>query len=129
VIPIFAEALRCGRQPVIYGDGEQSRGFIYVGDVAEANIRAAILKGAAGHVINLGADVSTTINQVLDDLERQSGIRIEPEHRPARAGDVRDSLADMRKAWDVLRFRTMTSFDEGIRLTLGSVPAVSATAA
>lgn len=120
VVPLFLHALETRHRPVIYGDGEQSRGFIYVGDVVEANMLASRSDAAVGQVINLGSPTSITINQVLDVMEEQTGSRIVPEHRPARTGDVRDSMADMTRARHLLGFAPKTSFADGVRTILGA---------
>jgi UDP-glucose 4-epimerase len=97
VIPIFAERALSGRDLVVFGDGEQTRDFVHVRDVADANVAAAEQAEVAG-VFNLGSATSVTINWLAAKVVELSGNSVGLTHGPERAGDVRDSLADTSKA-------------------------------
>ena len=119
VISRFIFALEAGESPTIYGDGEQSRDFTYVGNAVDANLLAAEAPDASGKVFNVANGKSITINEVLDVLKRLTGRNeIKAEYAPARLGDVRDSLADLQAATAVLGFEPKVGLEEGLRLTL-----------
>ncbi|HHW13716.1 MAG TPA: SDR family oxidoreductase [Firmicutes bacterium] len=119
VIPKFIRAALTGREPVVYGDGEQSRDFIFVEDVAEANFLAAIHpESLRGQAFNLGGGRQWTLHQVLQTLETILGRPIHHRHDAPRAGEVRHSLADISRAKQVLGFRPGHSFAEGLRATV-----------
>jgi len=118
VIPNFITALLEGRPPVVFGDGEQSRDFTYVGNVVEGNVLAMTAEGAAGKTLNMAAGDRTTLNQLLDHLRRLIGSDVEPRYEPTRLGDVKHSQADVSAAERVLGFRPLVSVEEGLRLTL-----------
>jgi len=96
-IPIFAFRLLTGCPIVIFGDGEQTRDFVSVADVVQANIRAALQPGLRG-AFNIGSGARTTVNAIVAKLARLSGLQPEIEYGPPRAGDVRDSQADIGAA-------------------------------
>lgn len=121
VVPRFLAALEAGEAPTIYGDGEQSRDFVFVEDVVNANLLAARTAGAVGKVFNVASGRSVTVNQVLDALMMLTGRYVRPVHEPARAGDIRHSLADVSEARTGLGFIAKTSFDEGLAHTVGGV--------
>jgi UDP-glucose 4-epimerase len=119
VISRFISALLSGESPVIFGDGEQSRDFTYVANVVEANLRAAETKDGIGQVINIGNGERTTLNELLSQLKTLTGrTEIEVEHLPTRAGDVRDSLADITRAREFLGFEPRVGLREGLQLTI-----------
>ena len=119
VISRFISALLSGESPVIFGDGEQSRDFTYVANVVEANLRAAETKDGIGQVINIGNGERTTLNELLSQLKTLTGrTEIEVEHLPTRAGDVRDSLADITRAREFLGFEPRIGLREGLQLTI-----------
>ncbi len=117
VIPRFISAVLKGQAPVVYGDGEQSRDFIYVSDVVESNLLAATIPEAAGQVINIGTGKKTTINRLLAELERLIERPIHPRHEAPRPGDVRESLADISLMRAILGYEPTISFAEGLALT------------
>ncbi|HEX4148119.1 MAG TPA: NAD-dependent epimerase/dehydratase family protein, partial [Pirellulales bacterium] len=119
VIPLFFAALLAGRRPVIYGDGGQSRDFVYVGNVVDANLLAADAPGAAGKVFNVGAGISATLLELLDSLNGLLSTDIEPIFEAARAGDVRESLADLQQSRQWLQYAPRVSLGEGLRRSLG----------
>jgi len=119
VISRFISALLSGERPVIFGDGEQSRDFTYVANVVEANLRAAETRTGIGRVINIGNGERTTLNELLSQLKALTGrTEIEVEHLPTRAGDVRDSLADITRAREFLGFEPRIGLREGLQLTI-----------
>jgi UDP-N-acetylglucosamine/UDP-N-acetyl-alpha-D-glucosaminouronate 4-epimerase len=117
VLSLFNAALRGGAQPTIYGDGEQSRDFIYVGNVAEANLLAADSKTAPGHAINIGAGNRYSLNETLAILGNIAGQPTSAKFAPARDGDIRDSQADITLAKNLLGYSPRFGFEEGLRRT------------
>lgn len=119
VIPKFLTAIAQGEPPVIYGDGEQSRDFIYIDDVVEANLRAASgLRGTGGKVFNIGSGQRVSLNQLIEKLGMILGRRIDPEKHERRAGDIRHSRADVAAAAGLLQFAPSVTLDEGLARTL-----------
>ncbi|HUQ32881.1 MAG TPA: SDR family oxidoreductase [Pyrinomonadaceae bacterium] len=119
VISRFISALLSREQPVIYGDGEQSRDFTYIADVVAANIRAAETTAGVGRVINFARGERTTLNQLLGLLKGITGrTDVEVEYREPRMGDVRHSQADITRARQMLGYEPQTSLEEGLRLTI-----------
>lgn len=117
VLSIFNEALLAGRQPTIFGDGEQSRDFVYVRNVVEANLLAAETARAAGSCINVGTGNRFTLNQTLGLLGKITGRSPVPKYAAARDGDIRDSQADIGLAKSMLGYQPHVSFEEGLRKT------------
>lgn len=117
VLSIFNAALLSGRQPTVYGDGEQSRDFVYVGNVVEANLLASEATGAPGHAFNIGTGVRSTLNQTLALLGKITGRPAAAKYAAAREGDIRDSQANTRLAKEVLGYRPHVSFEEGLKET------------
>ncbi|HEX7997853.1 MAG TPA: SDR family oxidoreductase [Pyrinomonadaceae bacterium] len=106
-------------QPVIFGDGEQSRDFTYVGNVVEANRRAAETKSGVGQIINIANGERTTLNELLEVLKNITGrTEVQAEYRPPRVGDVRHSLADITQARQHLGYEPQMGLEEGLRLTI-----------
>lgn len=103
VISRFAERLRRGLPPVIYGDGEQTRDFVHVVDVVRAVEAALALELDNAVVVNVGSGVPTTINRLAEIMIELAGLDLEPEHAPPRLGDIRHSYADISRARRVLR--------------------------
>ncbi|MGE0756809.1 MAG: SDR family oxidoreductase [Pirellulaceae bacterium] len=115
VIPIFITAMLAGQRPTVFGDGHQSRDFVFVHNVVHANLLAAATPAAAGQVFNVGCGQSVSLLDLIGRLNQRLGTRLEPDFQPARAGDVQDSLADISLATAVLGYRPLVSFDEGLR--------------
>ncbi|MEA2346074.1 MAG: UDP-N-acetylglucosamine/UDP-N-acetylgalactosamine 4-epimerase [Thermoanaerobaculia bacterium] len=119
VISRFMDASLNRKQPIIYGDGEQSRDFTYISNVVEANLKAAESPAAVGHVINIACGERVTINEVFEMVKKLTGrIDLQPEYAASRAGDVRDSLADMSVARSLLAYSPKVGLEEGLRLTI-----------
>ena len=118
VLSIFMRCVLDGTQPTIFGDGEQSRDFTYVDDVAELNLRAARAKNVSGKTYNGGNGGRITLNQAWALAKQLAGVEIEAKYGPARAGDVRDSQADTSLAVRDLGHAPKYSFEEGLRRTM-----------
>jgi UDP-glucose 4-epimerase len=118
VIALFIAALCEGKAPTIYGDGSQSRDFVYVDNVVSALCRAARAPEAVGNVYNIGNGQSTTILGLVKELNRLLGTGIKPLHAAARAGDVRYSQADIARARRDLGYSPAVTFAEGLARTL-----------
>lgn len=118
VISIFTDCLRQGRRPRIYGDGEQTRDFVYVADVVEANMRAMASTRAPGRCYNIATGNTITINELLRTLCRLQDQLFDPEWLPGRDGDIRHSRADIRRAQDELSWQPAVSFEDGLRQLL-----------
>ena len=118
VISLFIKALSDGTRPVIYGDGEQTRDFTYVANVVDGVIRAAETPGVGGHVINVATGSRISLNQLLTVLKHIFNSGVEAIYKDARAGDVRDSQADISKAAQLLGYKPAISFEDGLRETV-----------
>ena len=119
VIPLFVSALLRGEAPTINGDGEQTRDFTYVGNAVTANLLACAASAeVAGEVFNIACNERTSLNRLYSRLQELLGSDIEPVYGPPRAGDVRDSLADIGKAWRLLGYTGEIKFDEGLRRSI-----------
>ena len=118
VLSLFMEAILSRRPPIIFGDGEQSRDFTYVEDVADLNLKAARAPGVSGRIYNGGNGGRITLNQAWALLQRIEGIELAPRFGPPRPGDVRDSQADTTAAVRDLGHAPRFSFEEGMRRTL-----------
>ena len=118
VLSLFMKAVLERRSPTIFGDGEQSRDFTYVEDVAELNLKAARAPGASGKVYNGGDGGRITLNQAWEMLQEIEGVRIPARYGPPRAGDVHDSQADTAAATRDLGHIPQFSFERGMRETL-----------
>jgi UDP-glucose 4-epimerase len=119
VIPRFITAILSGGQPVIYGDGMQSRDFSFVANVVHANLLAADAPNVAGRMLNVANGQSTNLLSLLEMLNRLLGTHVQPRHDPPRAGDVRESLADITQARKMLGYEPIVSFEEGLRRSVG----------
>ncbi len=117
VLSRFCTALLRDEPPVIFGDGEQSRDFNYVANVVDATLRAAESPGSSGLVINVGTGARFTLNHTLALLGKISGKAAMPRYEPPRAGDIRDSQADITLARRVLGYLPSVGFEEGLRRT------------
>jgi nucleoside-diphosphate-sugar epimerase len=118
VLSLFIAAYIRGQVPVIFGDGEQSRDFTYVANAVKATLLACTAPGAAGKVINVGVGESFTLNRTLELLNGIFGRQIQPEYRSPREGDVRESLADISLARQVLGYEPDFRYEDGLRKTV-----------
>ncbi len=117
VLSRFMLAVIHGQQPVVYGDGEQSRDFTYIDNVVDETLRACEADGASGLVFNGGTGSRITLNEVLNMLEKVTGKKVQAKYDPPRAGDIRDSQADISRARKVLGYEPLVDFEEGLRRT------------
>jgi UDP-N-acetylglucosamine/UDP-N-acetyl-alpha-D-glucosaminouronate 4-epimerase len=118
VISLFISALCDGRRPTIYGDGEQTRDFTYVANVVDGVLRACQAPAASGEVINVATAGRISLNQLFAIVKREVGSSLEPVYSDPRAGDVRDSQADISKAQRLLGYAPIVSFEEGLGRTV-----------
>jgi UDP-glucose 4-epimerase len=118
VVPLFTRALLRGEEPVIYGDGEQSRDFTYVQNVVDANLAAAESDGAVGKVLNIACGSTTTVNDLCERIRTLAGAAARPRFAPPRPGDVRHSYADVSRARALLGFDPSVALDDGLARTV-----------
>ncbi len=121
VISIFVDRLARGIAPFIFGDGEQSRDFVFVQDVVRANLLAASTKEAAGKVFNIGAGRQVSINDLFAILRDIFELDVEPHYKEARGGDILHSYSDPALAAEVLGWQAQISFEEGLDRLVESV--------
>jgi len=118
VISVFATALIDNRPPTIYGDGGQTRDFTYVANVVDGVLKAATAEGASGQIINVATGGRISLNQLFESMKRLVGATVDPIYHEERAGDVRDSQADIEKARRILGYEPVVSFEEGLKRTV-----------
>ena len=118
VISLFIRALVEGRPPTIYGDGEQTRDFTYVANVVDGVLRACTASGASGEVINVATGGRISLNQLFNALKGLTGADVNPIYAEPRAGDVRDSQADISKARSLLGYQPLVALDQGLEQTV-----------
>ncbi|MSR75395.1 MAG: SDR family oxidoreductase [Planctomycetes bacterium] len=118
VIPKFVDALLRGEAVHIHGDGKQSRDFTYISDVVKANLLAAEAASAPGQVLNIGAGGRTDLLTLLHEIAACLGVPANAVHGPDRAGDVRDSQADIGLAQRILGYNPNTPLSTGIAATV-----------
>ena len=118
VMPKFLVAYSNGQQPTIFGDGEQSRSFTYIDNVVDGNLFAGSSPDAAGKVMNLASDKKYSVNHIAREMARLLGVEFDPTYEPPRAGDVRESLADITIARETLDWEPKISLDEGLKRTV-----------
>lgn len=118
VIPKFIKAIQEDRQPVIFGDGSQSRDFTFVTNNVEANLLACVAEKAAGEVFNIACGIKYTLIELVNEINKVLGKNIEPIFDKDRTGDVKHSLADISKAQNLLGYNVKVAFSEGIRQTV-----------
>ena len=120
VLAIFCRRMLAGEQPAIYGDGEQSRDFTYIDNVVQANLLAAAAPAekVSGQMMNLATGVRITLNQTFEILCELTGYKGKPAYAESRAGDIKDSLADISMARNLLGYEPIVDFREGLRRTV-----------
>ena len=120
VLAIFCRKMLAGEQPTIYGDGEQSRDFTYIDNVVHANLLAAEAPAekVAGQMMNVATGSRITLNETFQILRELTGYKGEPAYAAPRTGDIRDSLADIRLAGELLGYKPIVDFREGLRRTV-----------
>jgi nucleoside-diphosphate-sugar epimerase len=120
VIPKFIHLMLDGEQPVIYGDGEQSRDFTYIENAIQANVLAAEGE-VTGEAFNVGTGGRVTVNELVESLNSQLGTEIDPIYDDPRPGDVPHSHADISKARELLGYEPAVSFEEGLEHTIDAL--------
>ena len=118
VISLFIRALIEGKQPTIYGDGGQTRDFTYVANVVDGVLRACTAPQASGEVINVAIGGRVSLNELFRTLKDLTGAAVEPIYAETRAGDVRDSQADIGKAHRLLGYEPTVTLEQGLEKTV-----------
>jgi UDP-N-acetylglucosamine/UDP-N-acetyl-alpha-D-glucosaminouronate 4-epimerase len=118
VISLFSTALLEGRQPIIYGNGEQTRDFTYVANVVDGVLKCCEAPNAAGEVMNVATGGRVSLNELLRTMNGLLGTNIQPIYKEERVGDVRDSQADISKAKAILGYAPSVDLEQGLRHTL-----------
>jgi nucleoside-diphosphate-sugar epimerase len=117
VIPLFITAVLDGRQPVINGDGEQSRDFTYIDNAVDANLLAISAPEVAGETFNIACGERISLNALIGELEAITGNKVTATHVDSRPGDVRHSLADISRAREKLGYAPAVDLRTGVRQT------------
>ncbi len=117
-IPVFITKMLRGERPVIFGDGEQTRDFVFVLDAVEANILAAEAEGVSGEIFNIASAESRSVKALVSGINDVLGKTFEPVHEPARPGDIRYSSADIQKARGRLNYRPRSDLRGGLEKTI-----------
>jgi len=120
VVPIFISALLEGKQPVIYGDGNQTRDFTYIENVVDGTTLALTAPGVAGKVFNVAFGGGVTVNELFERVRELAGADVEPRYVEARPGEVRQSQADISRAASELGYEPSVSLRDGLSLTIES---------
>ena len=120
VLAKFCRKMLAGEQPTIFGDGEQSRDFTYINNVVHANLLAAAAPAekVSGQMMNAATGSRITLNETFAILRDLTGYKGEPAYAEPRSGDIRDSLADIRLAGELIGYAPVVNFREGLRLTV-----------
>jgi nucleoside-diphosphate-sugar epimerase len=115
VVPKFVTAIKSGKRPTIYGDGEQTRDFTFVSNAVQANLRACEAGDSAlGEAYNIACGHRISLNRLVEILAGLAGAEVDPEYAGPRPGDVRDSLADIAKAGERLGYRPEVGVEDGL---------------
>lgn len=122
VIPKFIRAMRNNEQPLIFGDGKQSRDFTYVSNVVDANILSATAECNSGIAMNCAFSGFITLNELVDKINENIGKNIKPVYEKPRAGDIKHSFADINLAKSKLNYSPRIDFENGLKLTIESFP-------
>ena len=115
VIPKFITRMQGGVAPIVFGDGSQTRDFCYIDNVVQANLNALTAPDAPGHVYNIACGERNSLLDLVGMINRALGSDLQAQHEPARAGDIRDSLADITAARRDLGYTVPVPFEEGLR--------------
>lgn len=118
VLSRFITTMLRGDRPVIFGDGEQSRDFTFVSNVVAANLQACRSPKAVGNVYNVACGTRITLKEVVRVLNRILGTNLDPVFEPPRAGDIKNSMADIQRAADDLGYSPQTGFENGLIKTV-----------
>jgi len=115
VISIFVDKFLNQETPIIFGDGHQTRDFVYVDDIAQANLLA--IKNGSGEIINIGCNVQTSVNELVEMMKEVTGSSLEAKYQAARAGDIKYSYLDNTKAKDILGWEPNYNLKRGLEET------------
>lgn len=118
VIPKFINMLNNGQSPTIWGDGTTSRDFTYIDNVVFANMLAWEKKAAAGNIINIACNKAYTLNELVEKLNVIMGTDKKPTYGPEKIGDIKQSLADIKKANDLIGYEPSVDFEQGLKKTV-----------
>lgn len=118
VIPKFVTAMLVGKRPTVFGDGHQSRDFTFIDNVVAGNLAAESAPNASGRVFNVACGEQCSLLELIASINHVLGTSIEPQFAPPRAGDVRESLADISTARTLLGYEPTVDFDEGLRRSI-----------
>ena len=120
VVPRFITTALAGEPPTIFGDGKQTRDFVFIANVVHANLLAARAPAAdvSGQVFNIGSGKGVSVNQLWEHIRRLAGVPLAPVHTQGRAGEVRDSVAELTRAGRLLGYAPIVDFEEGLRQTI-----------
>jgi len=118
-IPAFVTSILKDEPPTIYGDGEQSRDFTYIDNVVEANLLAARAKKTSGQVVNIACGQAVTVNEIISLINKSLNKNVKPIYTDPRPGDVKHSLADITAAANLIGFKPVVSFEEGLQKAIG----------
>jgi nucleoside-diphosphate-sugar epimerase len=120
VLALFCRSMLAGQKPTIYGDGEQSRDFTYIDNVVHANLLAADAQAEkiSGQMMNVATGTRITLNETFSILRDLTAYKGDPSYSEPRSGDIRDSLADIALAGELLGYRPIVDFQEGLRRTV-----------
>jgi UDP-glucose 4-epimerase len=121
VIPLFITAIAAGRSIRIDGDGDQRRDFTYVSNVVDGTMRAGDAEGANGQIFNVAASAPVSVNQVAETIGEILGKPVQKEFAPPRAGDIRDSWADVSRAREVLGWEPSVGLEDGLQRTIDAL--------
>jgi len=116
VVAIFIQKMLCGEQPIINGDGYQTRDFVYVEDVARANL-LALESNTSENIFNIGTGTEATINQLFYHLKNMINTSIQEKHGPGKTGEQRRSVIDATRAENLLNWKSHTLFLDGLKRT------------
>ena len=116
VVAIFARQMLTGEEPVIYGDGEQTRDFVYVGDVVRANLRALDFRGSG--VFNVGTSRETSVNTLFRKIREKTEAAVEKKHEPPKPGEQRRSVLGVKQTSQALGWTPQISLEEGLKRTI-----------
>jgi UDP-glucose 4-epimerase len=117
-VPLFIMKIAAGQEIDVFGDGEQSRDFTFVGNVVDATIRAGSVEGVSGEIFNVAAGSPASVNHVADTIGAIVGKPVQRRELPPRAGDLRDSWADLSKSERVLGYVPRVGLEDGLRQTV-----------
>jgi UDP-N-acetylglucosamine/UDP-N-acetyl-alpha-D-glucosaminouronate 4-epimerase len=120
-VPLFITKIAAGEEIDVYGDGEQSRDFTFVGNVVDATIRAGAVEGASGEIFNVAAGSPASVNHVAETIGSIVGKPVRRRELPRRAGDLRDSWADLTKSKRVLGYAPEIALADGLQRTVDSL--------